>query len=63
MQLTVVLDEWAQPPAPEPPLPPRPESSGRPEDPGAAARRQWRLDAMLTARILVPGPLVLVTGI
>ena len=49
--LKIVLDDWAQPPDPEP--------AQFPDQ----FQRRLQLDAMLSARIQAPGPLVLVTGI
>lgn len=57
IRLAVVLDEWADPESS--PLP-RLEFISRPGD---SIRQQWKLDAVLAARIQVPGPLILVTGI
>lgn len=58
IRLAVVLDEWARP---EPPADEIPAVLSRGEY-IISARRSWQLNAMLAARIQVPGPLILVTG-
>lgn len=60
LPLKVVLDDWAQPPEPGP-LVIQPRNMLQPDD--GQFRRRLQLDAMLMARIQVPGPLCLVTGI
>jgi hypothetical protein len=54
--LRVVLDDWAQPPEPEPLAVQFQLDDG-------LFRRQLILDAALAARVQVPGPLILVTGV
>jgi hypothetical protein len=56
----VVLDDWAQPPEPEP-LAVQAPVRFQPDD--GQFRRRLILDAMLTACVQAPGPLILVTGI
>jgi hypothetical protein len=58
IKLTVVPDEWARPESPADDVPVMLFQG----DYVISARRSWQLDAMLAARIRVPGPLILVTG-
>ena len=59
ISLKIVLDEWARP---EPPADAVPVTLTR-GDFVVSARSSWQLDAMLAARIQVPGSLLIVTGI
>ena len=57
--LKIVLDEWAR----SEPLPDEVPAVLTPGEYVISAPRNWQLDAMLSASIVRPGPLVLVTGI
>lgn len=60
LPLEIILDEWARPPGPEP-LAVQAPVQFAPDD--GQFRRRLQLDAMLTARLNLPGPLCVVTGI
>jgi hypothetical protein len=55
--LRVVLDDWAQPPEPEPPA----VSTMQFKPGGGQFRRQLMMDTALAASL--PSPLILVTGV